>query len=321
MKKFARSNRLPLLAFVGWIVLLPAHFAIGAEVVDRIVAVVNEDIILLTELNAAARPYIERIRAMNVSPEQENQMIFRVREDLIRQLVDQKLTDQEVERFQISVTEKEIDSAIERFKQAQRFTDERLRTELEREGLSMSEYRDRIKDQILRSKLVNRQVRSKIVITDADIREHFERHPEKYGQTKRVYLRNLMIRVPPGTDAAQKELARDRLNQILERLKAGETFDKTGTEGRDLGFFDFAQLSPQLQEALRDLEPGDYTPVLDTDQGMQIFYLQDIEIVQGKSLEEASAEIEEELYKEIVNEKFQSWLEDLRKRSHIKIIL
>jgi peptidyl-prolyl cis-trans isomerase SurA len=76
-----------------------------------------------------------------------------------------------------------------------------------------------------------------------------------------------------------------------------------------------------LQEAMKDLKPGEYTPVLDTDQGLQIFYLQDIEVVPGKSLEEASDEIEQELYKEIVNEKFQSWLEDLRKRSHIKIIL
>ncbi|MCG6892658.1 MAG: SurA N-terminal domain-containing protein [Desulfobacteraceae bacterium] len=321
MKKIKRLLTPLLMALVGWILCCPARSVIGAEVVDRIVAVVNEDIILLTELNQVARPYIQRIRNMNYSPEQENRMIFKVREDLIQQLVDQKLTDQEVERHKISISEKEIDNTIERFKQANHFTDERLRSELEKEGLSMTEYRERIKEQILRSRLVNRQVRSKIVITDADVRDYFERHPEKYGKTKRVYLRNLMMRIPAGADASQKEAAMERMNQILDKLRSGETFDKTGTAGRDLGFFDFAQLSPQLQEAMKDLKPGEYTPVLDTDQGLQIFYLQDIEVVPGKSLEEASDEIEQELYKEIVNEKFQSWLEDLRKRSHIKIIL
>ena len=49
-----------------------------------------------------------------------------------------------------------------------------------------------------------------------------------------------MMRIPPGADASQKEAAMDRMNQILEKLRSGETFDKTGTEGRDLGFFDFA---------------------------------------------------------------------------------
>lgn len=310
-----------LLLLWGLLGLLPPACARGAEVVDRIVAVVNEEIILLSDLTEAARPYVERIRSMNVSPERENQLIFQVREDLIRQLVDQKLTDQEVERFQISVTQKEIDNAIERFKQANRFTDERLRAELEKEGITMSDYRDRIQDQILRGKLVNRQVRSKIVITDEDIRSYFEQHPDQYGNVRRVHLRNLMVRLPPGADAASKEAAMARMQQIREKLVAGESFDKSGTEGRDLGFFEFSQLSPQLQEALRGLEPGDYTPVLDTDQGLQVFYLQDVETLPGKTLEEASEEIEQELYEEIVNEKFQSWLEDLRKRSHIKIIL
>ncbi len=71
---------------------------------------------------------------------------------------------------------------------------------------------------------------------------------------------------------------------------------------------------------MENLKPGQFTPVLDTDQGYQIFFVEDIEKGSLKTQEEAYEEIERELYEKIVNEKFRTWLDDLRNRSHIKII-
>ena len=79
-------------------------------------------------------------------------------------------------------------------------------------------------------------------------------------------------------------------------------------------------LSPQIQAAIKDLNTGEFTSILDTDQGYQILYMEERTRTPGKSLDEASDEIREKLYNEIVNRKFESWLKDLRKRSHIKII-
>jgi peptidyl-prolyl cis-trans isomerase SurA len=107
---------------------------------------------------------------------------------------------------------------------------------------------------------------------------------------------------------------------ILQKLKAGESYDKSGTRGLDLGMIGFQKLSPQLQEVLKEMNPGEFTPVLDTDQGFQIFFVQDILETKGKSLEEASAEIERRLYEEIVDKQFSLWLGNLRNRSYIKII-
>jgi peptidyl-prolyl cis-trans isomerase SurA len=308
---------LPALFFL----ILSASSAAAGEIVDRIVAVVNEEIVLLSELEEAARPFAERILSSSAPAARKNRMIFEVRKDILDKLVDQHLTDQEAERRNISVSKKEIDAAVERFKESNYLTDEQLRRMLESEGLTMEEYRRRVSDQILRSKLLNQEVRSKIVITDAEIRQYYESHPELYGPKKRVHLKNYLLRLPPSADPAEKRQALERMEGILERLREEASFDPTGTESRDLGFFAFDQLSPQLQEALGELEPGQHTPVLDTDAGLQIFHLRDVEVKPGKSLEEASGEIEQELFKEVVDEKFQAWLEELRKRSHIKIVL
>jgi parvulin-like peptidyl-prolyl isomerase len=99
----------------------------GSEVLDRIVAVVNEDIILLSELRERMAPFAQRIRKQGFDLDQERQMLFKVRGDMLDRLVDEKLTDQEIKRNGIQVEETEIDNTIERIKAANSFTDEDLR--------------------------------------------------------------------------------------------------------------------------------------------------------------------------------------------------
>jgi len=292
----------------------------GAELIDRIVAVVNDDIILLSELNRELQPYAERIKSSGYSPVKENQRLFKIRTDLLNKLIDQKLTDQEIKRIKIFVSEKEVDNALERMKEANFYTDEEMRKMMAAQGLDMASYRQRLKDQILRSKLVNREVKSKIVITQEDIRSYYEAHQAQYGGEKKYHLRNLMMKISPAAATATRRNAQKRMEAVLEKLKAGEAFDKSDTIGRDLGLIGFQKLSPQLQAALKKMKPGEYTPVLDTDQGFQIFFVQEIVETPGKSLEEATTEIERTLYEEIVNKQFGLWLDNLRKRSTIKII-
>lgn len=292
----------------------------AAEVVDRIVAVVNDDIILLSDLMRILKPYADRIQKAGYPEEREKEMLAKVRGEILGGLVDERITDQEVRRIGVFVSEKEVGDAIDRIKKTNRYSDADFEKGLKAEGLTMEAYRQRIKDQILRNKLVNREVKSKIVVTQEDVRKHYESHPEQYGGETRYHLRNLMIRVEPSATEEERAAARKRMEDILSRLRAGESFDKTGTIGKDLGFIGFGTLAPQLQEALRNAEPGSFTPVLDTDQGYQLFFVQDIAQSQGKPFEAVAEDIERELYEDVVNQKFRSWVEDLRKRSSIKIV-
>ncbi len=301
----------------------------GAKVVDRIVATVNDEIVLLYDLNQTIKPYVDSIKASNYSYEKERQMLFKLREDALNMLIEQKLADQEIKRHKISVSNQQINNAIEGIKKTTFITDEELREKLKRQGLTLEEYRKQIKEEILREKLISREVKSKIVITSEDIKTYYKNHKDVYSGKKRYHLRNIIMKVAANADETEKLMIFNKIEAVLSELKQGEAFDKLAriysdsplaSEGGDLGLFEVKDLSPQLQEAVKVLKEGEYTPVLDTDQGYQILYVQEIKKSPGKTLEESTPEISQKLYKDTVNIKYASWLKDLKSRSHIKII-
>lgn len=320
--------------FLGSLLIYVFGFAIinsaeGAEVIDRIVAVVNDDIITHFELQRSLRPYVEKIDGLGYTPEKKHQMRFKVREEILNKLINEKIEDQEIKRHKITVNEGDIDQTIERIKEANYYTDEDLRAGLAMEGLTMDEYRDRLRKEILRSRLVNKEVKSKIVITKEDVKSYYDSHREKYGGNKQYHLRHIIMKVTPFVGEADKQNIKKRMEAVLEKLKEGEPFETVAitysesplaSEGGDLGLFRLDQLSPNLREEIQGLEAGELTPVLDTDQGYQIFLVEEIVQASGRPLEEVAPEIERILFSEVVNKKFQVWLKELRTQSHIKII-
>lgn len=301
----------------------------GGQVVERIVAVVNDEVITLFDLNQTLAPYERQIQAMGYADDKQEQMRFKVREDMLNQLIDQKLTDQEIKRYKISVSDKEIDGTVEQIKNANHYTDESLRNILASQGMSYEEYREKIKEQILRSKLVNIEVRSRVVITPEETRAYYERHPELFQGIPRYHLRNILMKAPASENPNAEQDAAEKFKLVLDQFRAGQSIEDLArryseapnrAQGGDVGFFSLDQLSPQLQEHLKDLKAGDVTPILRTDQGFQVFYVEAVEAGEGRTLEEATAEIQDRLYKEIVDSKFKEWLQELRRRSHIKIV-
>ena len=301
----------------------------STEVVDRIVAVVNDDIITLFDLNHLLKPYVSEIEKSNYPTETEQKMLYKVREEGINQLIDQKLTDQEIKRSNITISEKDVDDRIEQIKAANFFTDEDMRAELAKNGSSLEEFRQQIKDQILRIKLINLEVKSKAVITKEDIKGYYDSHRDQYAGKEKYHLRNILMKIPSFANDKEKLEIKTKMDSVLTRLHAGESFEtlamvysesSSAADGGDLGWFELDSLSPQLKKMVQEMKAGEYTSVVNTDQGYQIFLVQDVIKTPGKSLEEVSSEIERTLYNDIVNTKFQTWLEDLRKQSHIKII-
>jgi peptidyl-prolyl cis-trans isomerase SurA len=308
--------------------LLPA--AVGfAEIVDRIVAIVNDEVISLYELNQAMQPYIEQVRNSQYSQDVERQLMFEVRGKILNEMINDKLADQELKRQKISVSDKEVDTAIERIKESRAITDEELRNALATQGMTYEEYRRQTKQQILRAKLVNREVRSKIVITEEDIKEYYDQHAEEYAHEKKFHLRNIYIRLPTfATDADRREELR-KMETVRSELKAGKPINEmtksplhpdAPVESDDLGLFKLDDLSPQLKDTIRDLNPGEYTPVIETPFGYQILLVEKVVDTAGKTQAQAATEIEDKLFNQIVDQKYQSWLQDLRDRAHIKII-
>ena len=327
-KKHVVAGLLGICIFTS-ILLGGGVYAQEPEVIDRIVAVVNSDIITLYDLNRAFKPYEENIKALQYAPERERQTLFQVRKDLLDQLIDSKLADQETARAQITVSESDIDRAIERMKEARSITDEQLREGLASQGMTMEEYRKELKEQLLRARLVNREVKSKIVITSEDIKAYYDSHQDEYAGEKKYYLYNIFARVNPEAGISEREEALRQIKNASARLNQGLSFEElvnqlkdssSRVQGTDLGLFRLEELSEQLQRAIAKLKAGEISEVLDTDFGFQIIYVQKIQETSTKSLDEIQSEIGEILYNEAVDNRYQDWLDELRKRSLIKII-
>ena len=108
--------------------------------------------------------------------------------------------------------------------------------------------------------------------------------------------------------------------EAFEDLARTFSQSPTAADGGDLGEFEKETLSPQIQASLDGLKQGQISTVLDTDQGFQLFYIEAVKRSEGIPLDSVRGEIQQKLFKEVVDKKFISWLEDLRSQSHIKII-
>jgi len=317
------------------VILISASAALCAEkeepkIVDRIVAIVNDDIVTLSEVEEVFGPYAEKIRAYGYVSGKEKEMLFDARKEIIEQLIDKKLTDQEIEKAGITVGEPEIDSQVERIKEKNFMTDEQLRESLEKEGLTLEKYRQQMKKRIQRQRLLDYKVKSKLVITQEDARAYYEEHRNEYSDTVEYHLRNIILKVSDFESDERKKETWSRMEALQERLKKGESFEtlarlysesSLADRGGDLGLFKLTELSPQIRDAVKDLPVGSYTDILSTDQGYQMFFIEKIVKTPGKTFEEASSAIEEELYNKLLNDALKSWLDNLRKEAHIKMIL
>jgi peptidyl-prolyl cis-trans isomerase SurA len=330
-----RIRRLLLhcLCFAGVVFITTGMPAIApaqnAALVDRIVAVVNDEIITLYDLDKEFEPYAKNIKSLKYSEDKQQQLLFQFRSDLLNKLIESALADQEIKKNKLNVTEAAVDSAIERIKTSRSMTDETLRAGLAQEGLTMDEYRKELKAQMLRSKLVNLEVKSKIVITQENIKSYFNDHPEKYTGEKKYHLWNIYIAISDKTDDSQKRTASNNMETIRSKLDQGlqfqalakdDSLSSLGANGGDLGLFLVKELSEEILAAIENLKAGEYTTVLKTGSVYQIIYLEKVIQANSKSLEEVQTEIEEILYREVVDNKYQEWLKELRNRSHIRII-
>ncbi len=308
-----------------WMLSLPA----AAEVVDRIIAVINDDVILQSEFEAFVKPIEARIKKQGLPPEKEARLISKMRKEVLDQMIDKKLTRQQIKKLNIVVDDQQVDRSIEMIKKANFYTDEEMLRVLEEEGVTYQQYREEIRSQIERARLVAHEVRSKIVITDAEIKRYYDEHKELYGGRQRLHLRHILMTVPPGAGEAEKEAVLQQMEDIRARLVKGESFrdlarkyseSPVAAEGGDLGLINPDDLAPSIKKAVAALKEGEVTPVLETDQGYQIFLLEKRVTIDAKPLEAVRDEIRRILYNKVVDEKYKQWLKDLKARSYIRIL-
>lgn len=315
--------------FLLFFLLAPQALWAKKEIIDRILVVVDDRIITQSALEEAFAPIAERIETSGYSSEEKTVILERYRSETLKQLVDQTITDIAVERADIKVSDQEIEDAVNQTRMNYNLSPEEFEEALAREGLTLDLYKQQVRNQMLRSRLVNYEIRSKIVVTDEDVAAFYKNNPDRYLMQRRYHLARIFLPFAPGMTDTQQDAENRKMENILKRLQAGESFEVVADQenpaslagnGGELGWFDEKSLSPAIARVLAPLGPGAVSGVLQSSQGLQIFKVLEVAAHTQKPLEEVADEISEELYTTEVNRKLEQWLTDLREKVHIRVL-
>ncbi|MCG8553344.1 MAG: SurA N-terminal domain-containing protein [Desulfobacterales bacterium] len=289
------------------------------EVVDRIVAIVNDDIVTLSQLDVAAAPYRKNIEASQESAARKKEVMAQMYTQVLNQLVENSLVVQEAKRMGIAVDEADVDNALENFKKEHNLDQERLELGLAAQGITLEQYRERIREQILQSMIVSRAVRAKIVITDKEIKTYYDSHYQEFKGKKKYHLKNIIVKGATDLSTVWEKLKnRVDFSQVAKDYSIGSN----AAAGGELGEFDISSFSDEIKNALEGVGKGQYSAPIDMGDSFQILYVADI-ISQGEGpvQKEVEKKIQDILYREHGEAQFKKWMENLKNSAHIKIML
>ena len=323
MKTINMLRSLSLILVIA--IFLPSH--LSAEIENRIVATVNSDIITLHELKTSIRR-LTGVGAADLKKRDEKRF-YEVRSAVLDNLINERLTEQQIVTLGITVTEKEVDEAIEKVKKENHLTQEELDHSLRWEGITLEGYKQKIKKEIERLRLVNYEVKSKIIITEEDAKSFYQQHSKDYRVDYRVKLARIFLKADNPNNDTEIDRVHELGVSIAHMLDRGSDFSEmartysqcpSGPEGGSLGWIKYDQLDPTLQSKIDQLSPGEHTDLTPAPSGFQIIKLLEEKKAGVRPFEEVRDSIYSRLFKKRVEERYSAWLKKLRKESFIKVI-
>ena len=306
-----------------------------AELIDRIVAVVNDDVVTMSEVNEEGRAFFQKIKEQAPAGELST-ALRRAREEVLDGLIEKKIIAQEALKQKVTVTDAELEAAVKQMVATNNMSPEQFRDQLRKVGMTEEVYRDNLKNQILQSKLVNYEVRSKIIITDDMILDYYDTRYTKHMDQGGYYLLQMGFvwkkdpKNPEKIDPAAKLDAKKKAERLRSLVESGQDFSTlakkfselpSAADGGNIGTFQKEEMADYMRSAVTSLTPGQVSPVVETPDGYQFFKLlssQEGGVVFQAPYESVKEEIKKTLYDEKLKEAFDSWVKKIKEAAYIK---
>ncbi|KHK04062.1 SurA N-terminal domain-containing protein [Desulfovibrio sp. TomC] len=316
----------------------PAAPTRAAELVDRVVAVVNGKLITLFDVNTQVVDLVARTQGVTLKPGDPRG------DELRRQVLESMITDllieQEANKLKVNVSETEIDSQIDELKKKNSLTQQQLVTELAKEGMTLKQFREKMRTDSIKKRLLGFMVHRKVLVTDDEIRDYYEKNKDNLSTTKSVLGPKVsgglgFIMVP---SKKQAEELRDKINSgsmtfadAAKKFSIGPGRD----QGGDLGDVQAKDLAAPLQAALSAAPAGQVSEPVMLD-GKAVLLMQrsaqaapakpakpaaPAVAAGGASFEAAKDQIQELLYKQKFDKLFQDYIDNLRSKAVIEVKL
>jgi peptidyl-prolyl cis-trans isomerase SurA len=306
-----RRHLFVILAAVLCIAPLLAH----AEVMDRIVAIVNDEVITLQEVEK----YVAVEKKSRYSSMNEYLRNMQLREKLDT-FIEGLLIRQQARKMKIEVGDREVEATVENIKRQNLVSDAELREQLKREHISYKDFTEGIKRSLLRNRVLARALERDVKVDEKTLREYYAKHVGEFAEEE-YKLQHIFI-------SGQRKDAQERSRQaaaLLDNEKksfsevATEFSDEAKAQGGDIGYAKKQDLLPELREAIRLLVPGTYTPVLRTPYGFHILKLIEVRKGEAPPFEQIKDAIQEKLFREESEKRFKEYMAKLRSSSYIEV--
>ncbi|MBF0621670.1 MAG: peptidylprolyl isomerase [Magnetococcales bacterium] len=279
--KFASVSAFALLFFV-----LSAT-SVQARMADRIVAVVDDDVVTQTEVEAMARGAIERMGA------KLDKGAYRlILKKALDQLVMQRLRAQKAQTYGIEVTESEVDQLMRQVARKNQMTLAGLKSALEMDSVDMDLYREELRDQVIKRQLVQKVIRPLVTVSDQEIADLYQLTNKGGVKPEEVHLGQILVRLSESASSYQVDEAKHKVDLLLTQIRNGESFanlasqysdDSSGLNGGEIGWFQRGSLSKEMSQVVFGRSVGQVVGPVRTAQGLHILKILDRRNVSASS--------------------------------------
>lgn len=307
------SRWLRLSVFVSLGLIAQTVLLSAAQVEDGIVAIVNSDLIMLSEIKRELAPERERIQK-KYRGDSLVQRLKTAEYMALTSMIERTLQLQAAKSRGISVTDEEVKQAIQQMKKRGEAVDE----------TNLSDVKN-IREQLMLLSVLDREVRSGVMVAESDMKRYFQEHRDRFALSEEYTLSQILIRPRSPDDTAD---AKEKVREVMARLKQGESFEDlalrfsdgpNASHGGHLGLVRQGELLPGIEQAIAHLMPGGISDVIETSDGFHIVKLEDKRPKQFRPYEEVRDEIQRLVFQQKNEDVFQAWLAELKNKAYIEI--
>lgn len=293
--------------------IAPVSLLSAAHVEDGIVAIVNSDLIMLSEINRELAPERERIQK-GYRGDELAQRLKTAEYMALTSMIERKLQLQEAKVRGITVTDEEVQQTLRQMKQQGKAVDETNPTDMKS-----------VREQLTLLRVVDREVRSAVMVADSDMKRYFQEHQDRFALSEEYTLSQILIKPRSPYDTAE---AREKVREVVARLQQGDPFGDVAlrfsdglnaSQGGYLGLVRQGELLPEIERTTATLVPGGISDVVQTSEGFHIVRLEDKKPKQFRPYEQVRNEIQRLVFQQKSEDTFQGWLANLKNKAYIEI--
>lgn len=285
----------------------------AAHVEDRIVAIVNADLITLSEMKRELKPEKDRIQKQYRGAELTRQLAI-AESMTLTAMIERRLQLQEAKARSVEVTDQEVKQAVHQLKQQGEKLDDKDPANMKA-----------VREQLTLLKVVDREVRSGVMVADPEMKRYYNEHRDRFSLPEEYTLSQILIRPRSSDDLSD---ATEKAQTVVSLLKQGESFEDlalrysdgaNASRGGRLGLVRQGELLPAIERGVSKLVPGGISDVIQSPEGLHIVRLEDKKPKQFRPYDEVRMEIQSLVYQQKSEDMFQSWLADLKNKAYIEI--